>query len=149
MEKRGDVGNLIVRHPEPWHAAIGAPVLHDRSDQLAVLIVEHDRRAQQARSAIAAARVGTVAEGAVRAVRCASSLGSDGIAGGAHRVCADSRTTDASSAAAGGRLRLLRARDRREQRECANDRCSTHAHHRLPSVVSGAPSSGRIAAVQS
>ena len=36
--------------------------LHDRRDQLAVLIVQHDAGAQQARTAVAAARVGAVAE---------------------------------------------------------------------------------------
>ena len=38
-----------------WHAAVGAAVADHGSDQLAVLIVEHERRAQQARPAVAAA----------------------------------------------------------------------------------------------
>ena len=54
-------------------------VLHDRGDAFAVLIVLHELRAQQARSAVAAARVGAVAELAVDAVERLAALDNDGI----------------------------------------------------------------------
>ena len=56
-----------------------SPGVDDRRDQLTVLIVEHDAGAQQARSAVAAARVGAVAELAVDAVQRLAALDSCGI----------------------------------------------------------------------
>ena len=63
----GDVGHLIRLEGELRHGA--AALLDHRTDQFAVLVGEHDRRAQQARPAVAAARILAVAEGAVDLVQ--------------------------------------------------------------------------------
>src|SRR5439155_22903171 len=68
MDERRDVGNLIRREGKLRHTAVGPTVLDDRRDELAMLIVEHDAGAKQARSAVAAARIDSVAERAVDAV---------------------------------------------------------------------------------
>src|ERR1051326_407601 len=81
-----DVRDLARRQLELRHAAIGPSVLDDRSDQLPVLIVEDDSGSQQARAAVAAARVGAVAERAVDAVERASALDRRGVGGRAIRI---------------------------------------------------------------
>src|ERR1700681_4354390 len=63
MDERRDIGNLIVGEHEFRHA--GAAAAHHRRDELAVLIVEHRARSEQAWTDVAAARVGAVAELAV------------------------------------------------------------------------------------
>src|SRR3954471_9468133 len=60
VDERGDVRDLLVGEREFRHPRTSAA--DDRRDQLAVLIVEHDARAQQAGAAVAAARVGAVTE---------------------------------------------------------------------------------------
>ena len=81
----GDVGDLVVGERKLRHTAIEAAVLHDWSDELAVLIFENDLRAQEARPAVAAARVCAVAERAVHAVLRFAALDRCGIAGGPRR----------------------------------------------------------------
>src|SRR5262249_30249622 len=81
VDEGDDVLNLRVCEAEPGPPAVGAAVLHHRRDQLAVLVVEDDGRAQQARSAVAAARVRAVAERAVDAVERSAALDGRGIAG--------------------------------------------------------------------
>src|SRR5262245_32757678 len=67
VEERRDVGDLRVGEVELRHLRRPAGA-HDAGDRLAVLIVLNELRAEQTRSAVAAARVGAVAELAVHAV---------------------------------------------------------------------------------
>ena len=63
-----------------------AAAVHDRNDQLAVLIVQHELRSQQVDAAhVAAAQVGAVAEPAVDAVERGAALDDRGIGGRALR----------------------------------------------------------------
>ena len=54
--------DVLVRHRNRRHAALGARALDDRHDQLAGLIVQHELRSQEIRAAeLAAARIHAVA----------------------------------------------------------------------------------------
>src|SRR5580765_3543576 len=72
VDEGGDVGNLVVGQRELRHA--GTAGAHHRRDQLAMLIVEHGARSEQARAAVAATGVGAVAELAVDAVERLAAL---------------------------------------------------------------------------
>src|SRR5262249_56413591 len=69
-----DVGDLLRREVELRHASIRTAVPDDGRHHLAVTIVEDDSGAQQTWSAVAAARVGAVAERAVDAIERAAAL---------------------------------------------------------------------------
>jgi hypothetical protein len=90
VDEGRDIGNLRLGEIERGHAAIGAPVLYDGSDQFAVLIVEHELGAQQVRPTLAAARVGAVAEGAIHAVERLAAIHH----GGVGRSPSDTRPDD-------------------------------------------------------
>ena len=58
----GDRLHVVVRHRQRRHALVGAAAADDRQDQFALLIVEHELRSKQVRSAqLAAAQVDAVA----------------------------------------------------------------------------------------
>src|SRR5262249_58522290 len=65
VDERGEVGHLIVGEWKLRHAAIDASVANNRRDELAVLILEHDRRSQQAGPGVAATRIRAVTETAI------------------------------------------------------------------------------------
>src|SRR5476651_2817336 len=90
VDERGHIGNLIVGQRELRHA--GTAGADDRRHQLALLIVEDNSRAQQAGSAVAAARVRAVAELTVHAVERFAALDRRGIRGRTIRVVAPLRT---------------------------------------------------------
>ena len=69
-----------------------AAVLHYRCDQLTVLVVQHHLGAEQVRSALAAARVGTMAERALHAINALSGFDGGRIGGRAFGKCAGART---------------------------------------------------------
>src|SRR5476649_953001 len=95
VRERGDVGDLIVGECERRHA--GPAGAHDRRHQLTCLIVEDDTRAQQARSAVAAARVGAVAKLAVDAVERLATFHRRGIGGWTVRIVAALRYENAAT----------------------------------------------------
>ena len=67
--------DVLVGHRNRRHAAFGACALHDRHDQLAGLIVQHQLGAQEVRAAkLAAARVHAVAGAADRRVKRLAAL---------------------------------------------------------------------------
>ena len=106
MDESGDVFHLIVAERELGHAGTAAP--NDRRNALAVLVVEHNRRSEQARAAVAAAGIGAVAELAIDAVQRFASLDRFRIARGEGGIGIAGRR-DALR-----RLRRL-SRERREQ----------------------------------
>ena len=118
MNERGDVGDLLVGHRELRHA--GAAAAHHRGHQLALVVGEHQRRAQQTRSAIAAAGVRAVTELAIHAVQAFAALDRRRISGRPHRViltalrrCSPATTT---AATAWRGLRVSRGSDQYQQR---------------------------------
>jgi hypothetical protein len=86
VDEGGDVGNLIVGERELRHPR--TPGAHDRRHQFAVLIVEHDARAQEAGPAVTPARVGAVAKLTVDAVERLAAFDRRGISRRAVRVVA-------------------------------------------------------------
>ena len=67
VDEGGDVFYLIIVERELGHARAAAP--HDGRNALAVLVLEHNRGAEQARPAVAAAGVGAVAELTIHAIQ--------------------------------------------------------------------------------
>src|SRR6188474_3608948 len=100
MQERGNVADLCGRERELRHALIGTSVQDDGTDQLAVLIVEDDRGAQQARPTVAPARVAAMAERAVGAVHASPALERGGIGWRSGRIGAD-RAADSARRRAG------------------------------------------------
>ena len=103
----------------------GPSVEDDGSDQLAVLIVEHDAGAQQARSAVAAARVCAVAEGAVGAVGGRAALERSRISRRTRRIgadrAADSPRRRASAATRAGCCALTAVGNDEQEQKSARD----------------------------
>jgi hypothetical protein len=110
VHEGGKVCNLIGVHRERGHAAVGPAGADHRSNELALLIVEHELGAQQARSAVATANIGAVTERTIGTEGGTSALDGCGVFG-ALRIRTDADAADPSAAGRGRRLALLR-RDR-------------------------------------
>src|SRR5262245_19963645 len=117
VDEGGDVGNLFYRERELRHPAVGPAALDHRRHQLAVPIVEDDARSEQARTPVAPADVGTVAELAVRAVQAFAASDRSGIAGRALGVRGPRGAHDYLSSAPTSRA-LTRLGDLRGQPAC-------------------------------
>jgi hypothetical protein len=108
VHERGKVCDLIGSHGERRHTAVGPATADHRSYQLALLIVEDELRAQQARSAVAAPDVGAMAERAVGTEGGAPAL--DGrLIFLALGIRADADAADAAASGWSRRLALLRS----------------------------------------
>src|SRR2546425_5090650 len=111
VDEGRNVARLLAAERELRHPAIRASALDDWRHQLTVLIVEDDRRAQEARPAVAAACVGTMAELAVHGVERLAAIDRRRIAGGPlgiRRAGRDGGAAAAAPAALGRRLRMKR-----------------------------------------
>ena len=104
----GDGADVVVGQRQRRHPALGAAALDDRRDQLALLVVQHDERAQEIRAAqLAATQIGAVACGAGRGIDRATAFDQRGIAGRAllRRERARLLPTAPALSTAGRRLR--------------------------------------------
>src|SRR5215470_13703712 len=65
MKERRDLDDLLAGQSfELWHALIGAAFLQKRANPVATVILQHNQRADQVGTALAAAGVGPVTKGA-------------------------------------------------------------------------------------
>ena len=86
MDVRGDIGGVGRRQlRKRRHAALGPALLQDLGDELAFLILEDELRSEKARPGVAA-RVGAVAERAVKTVERLPSLEDIGRCGRSRRI---------------------------------------------------------------
>src|SRR5262245_30704265 len=113
MHKRREVGDLLGAHRKRRHTPVGATCADDGADQFALLIVEHELRAQEAWPTVATANVSAVAERAVSAEGGTPAL-DGGLIFFTLGIRADADATDSAAARGGGRLRLLSGDDQRK-----------------------------------
>jgi hypothetical protein len=107
VQEGGDIGDLGGVEIEFGHAGIGAAVLHDGRDELAVLVIEDELGADQIRSALSAAGVGAVTEGAVDSPSGLAAVDNCGVGRRVLRIgCAEAASTSSATAATGRRRRL-------------------------------------------
>src|SRR5262249_33257377 len=66
VNERDDRREVGVAEPDRRHPFVGAAVAHARTDLVAADVVAHERRARQVRAGLAAHRVASVAEAALR-----------------------------------------------------------------------------------
>src|SRR5690349_12048356 len=69
VQKSCDVSNLLPAHVKFRHAPVSSSILHNRRQDLALLIIQHQWRAQQIGPDLAAMGIRAMAEGAVGAVQ--------------------------------------------------------------------------------
>jgi hypothetical protein len=126
MDESGDVGDLWFGEIERRHAAIGAAVLYDGSDELAILIVKDELSAQEIGAAFAAAGIGAVAEGAIHSIEGFAAIHHRGVGGWALRIGGGR-----SASTAPGRRGRRRGRRLREQ-SCGKEQDNPHRDLRGP-----------------
>ena len=74
VDKRYQAGNFIVRMIKVWHTFVGAAVANDRADLVSIQVLPHEPGASQVRSAFSAARVASMAKGAILPEKCSTLL---------------------------------------------------------------------------
>jgi hypothetical protein len=73
VDKRHQARNLLIGAVEGWHALIGAPTAHDRTDLVSVYIRSHQLRSREIGTALSAASIAAMTKGTILPKKSASS----------------------------------------------------------------------------